>query len=159
MNVWLHAGTRGLMQIFGTQLAADVTRAKATDLAPDESRVAFIAEGEGVLHALDRLDVGVSEELDRELQLLAVAEPQVWLELAEDGAFDGKDYIAHVLHHCGVGGYPGPRFVVALMEAVAAADEEHRNLLAQVFPEYVGLWRACTETADGAGRLRTLVGR
>lgn len=147
------------MQIFGKQLAEDVARAKRSSLELDDSRATFIVEGERVLMALDRIDVGHDEELDRELQQLAVAEPQVWLELAEGGAFEGGDYIAHVLYHCNQSGYSGPPFVVALMQTIAAADEEHRNLLAQVFPEYVGLFRACIETPDGAARLRALVVR
>lgn len=159
-NVWLRAGTRALMQILGKQLAEDAARAEAaTELSPSEERARFIVEAHRILRGFDRIDVSGDERFDAELARLAVATGQVWLELAEDGAFAGKDYVAHVLFHCGEGGYSGSPFIGALLEAIAAADTENRNLLATSYPEYVGLYRAITETADGAGRLRTLVGR
>lgn len=143
--------TRSSMALFGRFLAEDVV---APGVDPE-----WASKASSVLHALDELDIVGDEHTDRELLQLSLADGERWLLVAEEGRLEGTDYIAHVLAHCGVGGYPGPAWVEKLLQSIAAADDTNRNAIALGMPEYVGLWRAASEVAGGLDRLVTVMDR
>jgi len=148
----MRVATHAAIRLAGRLLAEDVGRSSW----PDRS----VAPAGQFLHAVDQLDVVGSEEHDRQIAALAVAEPSVWLELAENGALDGTHYIAHVLWHHGLGGYqPGESWIADLLRMIAAMPEERRLEEAGCHPEYVGLYRVVTEMADGAARLLAVMDR
>lgn len=155
------------MQQTQPQNVRDATRAAwrlaayllAEDLAKAPPDASWVPAAQEVLVLVDRLDVVENEEIDQQLEELARAHGIVWLELAEDGYFDGQDFVAHVLFHFDEAGYSGSPFVQHLLKAIDSADEDNRAALSGGFPEYVGLWRACTSVADGRKRLVAVMDR
>jgi hypothetical protein len=148
----MRAATHAAVRLAGRLLGKDV----ASPGWPDR----LVAVAGQFLHAVDQLDIVESEEYDRRIVELAVADPPVWLEIAESGDLDGTHYIAHVLWHHGLGGYqPGEAWIAHCMSMIAAMPQERRFEEAGQHPELVGLHRVITEMPDGATRLLAVMDR
>ena len=150
MGKYIREVTQAALRLASRLLAEDVDSAEGWPPGT-------VANASALLHGFDAVEVVVSPAVDQRLEELARGEGAIWLELAENGTLP-RDYIAHVLFHFQVGGYPGLAWQMYLLQAVAAAPEEERAALAGACPEYVGLWRAVTE-ASGMERLLAVLDR
>lgn len=150
--------TRATMRLFGRLLAEDLHALGDADTDAEARMWALRARK--LLRTLDEMDlINGDEAYDRKLTELAQAPGEVWLQIAEEGRLDETDYIAHVVDHFNVGGYPGAPWVVDQLQAIAKADKQNRGLLAGPLPEYVGLMRAATEVTGGLDRLVAVLDR
>lgn len=145
--------THAAIRLAGRLLAQDCNRPAFWPIASQ------LATGQAMLHCMDDFDVVGSEEQDREITALAVADPLVWLEVAERGDLDGRHFIPNVLWHHGIGGSPGEAWIGYLLQSIAAMSEARRFDEALVHPELVGLSRVVTELPDGSARLLAVMDR
>lgn len=158
------------MALFTRLLALDV-EARAREIR-DRSFLPLTSGGDGwaaeysnlqvanrVMSDCETLDVGPNEHDDVMRARLQHAPGEMWLEIAESGALDLSEYIAHVLFSLDEGGYRGSNYVVHQLRAIAAADKVHRDALTLAVPEYVGLYVAATEVPNGISRLLRLLGQ
>lgn len=63
---------------------------------------------------------------------------------------------SHVLYHFGHGGYPAGSFTQTLLKAIAIADSNNLDRIAQGFPEYVAAVHAISYDPDGVTRLQQI---
>lgn len=161
--MWLGVATRVSLAVAGNELAHDVERAgKADPASLDEQqqrdRTRFIDAARTTLAAIEVLDVWPDQETDIERLRYRLAPPEKWITLAEHGRVS-QQTLNHVAHYCTQGrlGFSGPSKYMHTLAAIDAGDDDYRDNLALSVPQYVGLWRAWTQTDDGAQRLEALL--
>lgn len=175
MSAIISDATRAAMALFTRLLASDADRqlqeittqsavvaAVAGVWDPDKDwflQYSHIQVAHRVLRDCEQLDVGPSEAHDVAIEQLRMAPGEEWLRVVESGWLNGTDYVGHVLHHLGEGGYRGPNYVVHLLRAAQAADGPVLDALAVAFPEYIGLYRGATDVTGGVARLLPFVGK
>jgi hypothetical protein len=175
MSAIISDATRAAMALFTRLLANDADRqlqeiatrsaVVAAPEVPDPdkdwiSQYADIQVAHRVLRDCEQLDVGPSEAHDVAIEQLRMAPGEEWLRVVESGWLNGTDYVGHVLHFLGEGGYPGPMHVQDVLHAAKVApNEAFRDALAVALPEYIGLYRGATDVTGGVARLLPFVGK